>query len=128
MNVDIDGKVAKRTRRQMLVDCGLGFTGLAMSAMLQRDASAADATAANGAFVTSVGPARAKSVIWIFLNGGVSHLESFDPKPAINKYAGLTIDESPHAAAVLQSEFYRSNVRDFAGTPRELSQVRLCLP
>ncbi len=27
--------------------------------------------------------------------GGVSHLESFDPKLALNKYAGKTTDESP---------------------------------
>ncbi|HAA48257.1 MAG TPA: DUF1501 domain-containing protein, partial [Planctomycetaceae bacterium] len=49
-----------------------------------------------------------------------SHLESFDPKPALNKYAGLTIDESPFNDQVINSQFYRKNVRDFAGTPRKL--------
>ena len=39
---------------------------------------------------------KAKSVIWIFLCGGVSHLESFDVKPALNKYAGKSIDETPY--------------------------------
>ncbi|MFM7835019.1 MAG: DUF1501 domain-containing protein [Planctomycetaceae bacterium] len=34
--------------------------------------------------------AQADSVIWIFLSGGYSHVETFDPKPALNKYAGLT--------------------------------------
>jgi hypothetical protein len=63
---------------------------------------------------------KAKSVIWFFMNGGTSHLESFDPKPALNKYAGMTIDESPYKSAVLDSPFYRKNVRDFAGTPRAL--------
>ena len=38
---------------------------------------------------------KAKSVIWIFLSGGVSHLETFDPKPALNKYAGKTFAETP---------------------------------
>jgi len=38
---------------------------------------------------------RAKSVIWIFLRGGLSHLESFDPKPDIDKYAGKSISETP---------------------------------
>ena len=64
--------------------------------------------------------AKAKSVIWFFMNGGTSHLESFDPKPALNKYAGLTIDESPHKDEILNSPFYRKNVRDFSGVPRDL--------
>ena len=42
---------------------------------------------------------KAKSVIWLFMNGGVSHMESFDPKPMLNKYAGKTIAETPFADA-----------------------------
>lgn len=38
---------------------------------------------------------QAKSVVWLFMNGGVSQAESFDPKPMLNKYAGLTIAETP---------------------------------
>ena len=33
-------------------------------------------------------PPRAKSVISLFMSGGVSHVDTFDPKPALNKYAG----------------------------------------
>ena len=44
---------------------------------------------------TKVTP-KAKSVIWIFLCGGVSHVESFDPKPELNKYAGKTVDDTPY--------------------------------
>jgi hypothetical protein len=40
---------------------------------------------------------KAKSVIWLFMRGGVSHLESFDPKPDVDKYAGLSINETPFA-------------------------------
>ncbi|MCB1225723.1 MAG: DUF1501 domain-containing protein [Verrucomicrobiales bacterium] len=40
---------------------------------------------------------RAKRVIWLFMRGGVSHMESFDPKPALNRYAGKTIGETPFA-------------------------------
>src|SRR5436309_14963928 len=39
---------------------------------------------------------KARSVIWIFLSGGYSHLETFDPKPALNKYAGKTFGQTPH--------------------------------
>jgi hypothetical protein len=40
---------------------------------------------------------RVKSVIWLFMNGGLSHMESFDPKPMLTKYAGKTIAETPFA-------------------------------
>ena len=63
---------------------------------------------------------KAKSVIWFFMLGGTSHLESFDPKPEIDKYAGKTFDESPYNEAIVNSPFYRKNVRDFAGVPRDL--------
>ncbi len=43
---------------------------------------------------------RAKNVIWLFMIGGTSHLESFDPKPALNRYAGKTIAETPYAGAL----------------------------
>ena len=39
---------------------------------------------------------KAKSVIWLFMNGGVSHMESFDPKPMLTKYEGKSIAETPY--------------------------------
>ncbi len=107
---------------------GLGFTGLALGSLLARDgvargvethASEVTAAAISDAAIAKFAP-KAKSVIWYFMLGGTSHLESFDPKPAVDKYAGLTIDESPFKSSVLDSPFYRKNVRDFAGTPRAL--------
>ena len=111
-------------RRQMLADCGMGFTGLALNALLQRDASAGDTAlsdrlASAQRLASGIAP-KAKSVIWFFMNGGTSHLESFDYKPEINRHAGKTIDESPFGSAILESEFYRKNVRDFEGKPRGL--------
>ncbi|HCN28053.1 MAG TPA: DUF1501 domain-containing protein [Verrucomicrobiales bacterium] len=43
-------------------------------------------------------PAKAKRVIWLFMRGGVSHMESFDPKPALNRHAGKSIGETPFAS------------------------------
>jgi len=40
-------------------------------------------------------PQRAKRVIWLFMRGGVSHMESFDPKPMLTKYAGKSIGDTP---------------------------------
>jgi hypothetical protein len=74
----------------------MGFTGVALSAMLFRDGI----VRAEAGHAPPDGkphfPARAKSVIWIFLCGGVSHVESFDPKPELTKYAGKTIEDTPY--------------------------------
>ena len=39
-------------------------------------------------------PARAKSVIWCFMDGGPSHIDLFDPKPALTKLAGKPLPGS----------------------------------
>ncbi len=84
-------------RRAFLSDLGMGFTGLALGAMLQRDGIV---RASEAGWAPPDGlphfPAKAKSVIWLFMNGGVSHLETFDHKPELNKYAGKSITETPY--------------------------------
>src|SRR5437867_10245051 len=89
------GRVPRRT---FLADLGMGFTGLALGSMFWRDAvTRAAADEAHSVWTPPTGqplfPPRAKSVIWIFLSGGYSHLETFDPKPALNQYAGKTFDK-----------------------------------
>src|SRR6185369_5281562 len=69
-------------RRTFLADFGMGFAGLALGAMLQRDGVARAAEPDGSPHHRP----RAKSVIWIFLSGGYSHIETFDPKPALTKY------------------------------------------
>ena len=81
------------SRRTFLADTGMGFTGLALGAMLCKDGVArAHAKMAPPDGRPHFAP-KAKSVIWIFLCGGVSHVESFDVKPELNRYAGQTIAE-----------------------------------
>ena len=87
------------SRRTFLADLGLGFTGLALGAMLAKDgilkANEPEAwQPPNG--LPHFTP-QAKSVVWLFMNGGISHTESFDPKPEITKYAGKSISETPYA-------------------------------
>src|SRR6516162_294008 len=79
--------------RASLADCGMGFTGLALGAMLWRDGVARAEAPPDGKPLLTP---KAKSVIWIFLSGGYSHLETFDPKPALNKYAGKTFAQTPY--------------------------------
>src|SRR5688572_28872289 len=80
-------------RRTFLADCGIGSV-LARDGVARADAPVA--TEAAHALPTGHPhfPPKAKSVIWIFLSGGVSHLETFDPKPVLNGLAGKTYDES----------------------------------
>jgi hypothetical protein len=114
-------------RRTFLADLGMGFAGLAMGSMLARDgivrADAAAATAAappRGPALPSGNPhfaPRAKNVIWIFLSGGVSHLETFDPKPLLNGLAGKTYDETtlPNPQ---KSPLFLERSRSVVGTDR----------
>ncbi len=84
-------------RRTFLADTGLGFTGLALGALLFENGVARQVSAEEVAATSEIKPtAKAKSVIWIFLCGGVSHMESFDVKPELTKYAGKSIDETPY--------------------------------
>ena len=87
------------SRRGFLADFGLGFTGLALSAMLADDGvlKANEAEAWRPPDGTPHFEPKAKSVVWLFMNGGVSHLESFDPKPEVTKHAGKSISETPYA-------------------------------
>ena len=88
-------------RRTFLADMGMGFTGLALGAMLAGDGvvradSGTDRQPPNGQ--PHFTP-KARNVVWLFMNGGVSHMESFDPKPELTKYGGKTITETPYSDA-----------------------------
>jgi len=83
------------TRRQMLRQVGTGLGMVGMAALLQDAgllAPAASAASANPlAPKPPQFPARAKRIIHIYLNGGPSHVDTFDPKPALAKWAEKTI-------------------------------------
>lgn len=92
-------------RRSFLATSSLGLGGMAVCELLRGDGvlSAGEVGESGGVAgwqlpdgVPHFAP-RAKSVIWLFMNGGVSHMESFDPKPMLTKYAGKTIAETPFA-------------------------------
>ena len=68
------------TRRQMLARIGTGLGTLGLADLL---GSRAEAAAGGPHFAP-----RAKRVVHFFLNGGPSHVDTFDPKPALAKYAG----------------------------------------
>ena len=112
-------------RRNFLFGTGLSLGSVALSSMLHRDALAAtdEKTVPRG--LTHFTP-RAKSVIWLFMIGGTSHLESFDPKPALNEYAGKTFTETP-LGHVLESPFLE-NERVVAFDPDNGFVRKTCYP
>ena len=92
---------AMTTRRNFLADIGMGFTGLALGSMLHAEKP-------NG--MPHFAP-KAKRVIWLFMIGGVSHMESFDPKAELNKYAGRLLGDTPYHAA-LENPLVKQNLRE----------------
>jgi len=89
----------RASRRSFLTSTRMGFAGLATGAMLAQDGvlradAVADWQPPDGPPHTTP---KAKSVVWLFMNGGVSQAESFDPKPELTKYAGKSINETPYA-------------------------------
>jgi hypothetical protein len=100
----------RRSRRVFLADTSLGLTGLVLGTLLPRRMSAEETwTPPDGK--PQFQP-KAKRVIWLFMLGGVSHVESFDPKPALNKYAGKQLAETPYKDA-LESPFVKENLKAF---------------
>jgi hypothetical protein len=73
-----------RSRRQFLFESCGGISGLGLAWLLNQDGLLAGSLAAKAPHFAP----RAKSVISLFMSGGVSHIDTFDPKPALNKYAG----------------------------------------
>ena len=64
------------SRRQMLAQCSTGFGSMALASLLP------------GAVRQPHFIPKAKSVIFCFMSGGVSHVDSFDPKPRLKQEAG----------------------------------------
>src|SRR5438876_8463228 len=79
------------TRRELLHRCGLGMGAVALANLMGRAGMVAEAQqqAVNPLTPRSpLFPGKAKRVLHIFANGGPSQVDTFDPKPALEKYAG----------------------------------------
>ena len=106
-------------RRCFLADIGLGFTGLALGATLWRDGYGRETE--QGAWEPPDGrphhEPRAKNVIWVFLSGGYSQMETFDPKPALTKYADKSYDATEYPNP-LKDPLFKQRSRDVVGGDR----------
>ncbi|MDH3585282.1 MAG: DUF1501 domain-containing protein, partial [Phycisphaerae bacterium] len=94
------GTFCRRTRREFLWESGGAFPSLALAGMLGNDFFARQAVAADGVsdFVNPLQPkashfpGKAKSVIFLFMYGGPSHMDTFDYKPKLYPLDGKTIE------------------------------------
>src|SRR4051794_33558625 len=84
------------SRRSLLQRSALGLGALGLGSLLaEGGALAAEGTAGDAmAMRPPHFPARAKRVVHFFLNGGPSQVDTFDPKPALKKYAGQPIPQN----------------------------------
>ncbi len=82
------------SRRELLQRSGLGLGALGLAGLLSDEGQLAAATPGATSPMAPRAPhfpARAKHVIHIFCNGGPSHVDTFDPKPALARYAGKSL-------------------------------------
>src|SRR5258706_9974519 len=96
-------------RRDFLTRAGAGFGALALTYLLEKEALAASVvSSATNPFAAKPPhfPAKAKSIIFLFMEGGPSHLDTFDPKPKLREMAGQRLPESfgPIITAMGESE------------------------
>ncbi len=95
------------SRRDFLARAGAGFGALALADLLKGDARADEARSLTQPLAPRVPhfAPRAKSVIFLFMEGGPSHLDTFDPKPALAELAGKPIPPSFGRVITAMGEF-----------------------
>ena len=87
------------TRRELVWEMGGGFAGVALASMLHRDRLLANNTTEAKSASSPLAPkaqqlpAKAKSVIFLMMNGGPSQVDTFDYKPELEKYAGQPLPD-----------------------------------
>lgn len=75
------------SRRAWLASAGMGFGALAFEALAQSSPNPLAPRKPHH-------PAKAKACIFLFMEGGPSHIDTFDPKPTLNKLAGKPLPDS----------------------------------
>src|SRR5215208_8100341 len=107
------------TRREMLSRCGMGLGAVALTPILH----ATDAVNPLAPRTPPM-PAKAKRVLHLFMNGGASHVDTFDPKPSLAKFAGkpipITLKTERRTGAAFPSPF---TFKKFGQSGTEVSEI-----
>ena len=106
-----------RNRREFLTDSFCGFGSLAFAQMAQSQMAQAASVNPLAAKVPHHA-AKAKNVIFLFMAGGPSHLETFDPKPLLNKLSG---QKRPKEFGEAKYQFVQTDAK-LLGTKRTFKQ------
>ena len=86
---------SRSSRRDVLRSASAGFGWLALSGLLGQSVARGDGAAADGQpLVPSPPTPRARNVIFCFMDGGPSHVDTFDPKPLLKQHEGQAIGDS----------------------------------
>ncbi|MCH2125411.1 MAG: DUF1501 domain-containing protein [Pirellulaceae bacterium] len=93
-----DSLLREQTRRHFFQNCQMGVGSIALANLLSQECTAAAPASARAtnpiAPLPTHFPAKAKNVIFLFMAGGPSQLELFDPKPELQKFDGDVIPDS----------------------------------
>jgi hypothetical protein len=87
------------TRRDFLSRCGMGVGALGLASLMDAAGLLTPTARADSSLLSPLAPrlpqfpGKAKQVIHLFMAGGPSHVDTFDPKPALAKYAGKAIKD-----------------------------------
>jgi hypothetical protein len=99
--------------RRTFLGGGVSLGAMALSSLLARNAAAANASETKllGELKTLHHPAKIKRVIWLYMSGGPSHLETFDYKPELAKRTGEPMPESVTAGQPIAQLQGRSQLK-----------------
>ena len=117
------------SRRELLQQSGCGMGALALSGLLAASDDSPAAALERGAGISPLMaarplfPARAKRIIHLFMNGGPSQIDTFDPKPLLNRLDGQPLPDS--IAEQLQPT-QRKRVGELFGSPFQFQRRGLC--
>jgi hypothetical protein len=92
------------SRREMLLRCANGFGAVALAALLAEDQARAEAGFPSGHLPAPHHPARARNVIFLYMDGGPSQVDTFDYKPLLEKYHG----RDPHTVFTVEPTQFNS--------------------
>jgi Protein of unknown function (DUF1501) len=107
-----------KSRREFLSRSSFGFGGLALATLLSEETPAATIAPNPLAPKRPHFPAKAKSVIFLFMEGGPSHVDTFDPKSELTRFDGQALPSSFHSED-LQLQFIQAGQAKLMGSRRQ---------
>ncbi len=135
MDFNEEQRLREITRRHFFRDCRVGLGSMALGSLLAAEKSLAAEVQPAGFVPGSRGlqwPAKAKSVIFLFMAGGPSQLELFEPKPKLQELSGQVIPESyvkgKRFAFIKSDAKLLGTVRKFAAHGESGAVISECLP